>query len=73
MIINKELLATWESLRSPNDSKKMMAIYKEQYPNEYVYVEKFNLPLRVGKCNDKVFKVIADYYQQKQELINQYI
>jgi hypothetical protein len=35
--------------------------------------ETFNRAFREGKCRDEVFEVMASFYQEKAELIKQYI
>ncbi len=67
MIIPKELLAKWKVLRSPGDAEKM----SEQLPGSAA--ETFNRAFRDEKCRDEVFKVIADFYESKAELVKQYL
>jgi hypothetical protein len=67
MIIAKELLDKWTALRSPEDSKKMAERLEGGYP------VLFSRAFRDGKCNDDVFKVMAEYYAEKAKLIKQYL
>lgn len=67
MIIAKELLDKWVALRSPEDTKKMADKLEGGYP------ELFARAFREGKCNDDVFKVMADFYEEKAKLIKEYL
>jgi hypothetical protein len=67
MVIAKNLLDKWKVLRSPEDTAKLV----ELMPGSYA--ELFQRAFRDGKCNDDVFKVMADYYKQKAELIKEYL
>ncbi len=37
------------------------------------YAEIFNRAFREGKCNDDVFKIIADFYEEKATIIKEYL
>jgi hypothetical protein len=37
------------------------------------YPEVFSRAFRDGKCNDSVFKIMAEYYDEKAELVKQYL
>lgn len=67
MTIPEKLMKKWEVLRTPGDSAKM-ADGKEGY-----YSEIFNRAFREGKCNDDVFKIMADFYEEKANLIKEYL
>lgn len=67
MIIPKKLLKKWEALRSPGDAAKMAKKI------EGGYAEVFHRAFRQGKCNDDVFKVMSDFYEEKAELIKAYL
>lgn len=67
MILPKELIEKWQVLKSPGDAAKM-AERAPEYSDET-----FNRAFRDGKCNDDVFKVIADFYEEKANLIKQYL
>lgn len=67
MQIPEKLLKKWKALRSPGDAAKMT----EKLPD--VSDETFNRALREGKCGDDVFKVLADFYEEKANLIKEYL
>jgi hypothetical protein len=67
MIITEELLDKWKALRSPEDTSKLAEKLEGGYP------ELFARAFRMGKCNDEVFKAMADYYDEKASLIKQYL
>ena len=67
MEIPKKLIAKWKVLRSPGDSEKMADRL------EGSAAETFNRAFREGKCRDDVFKTMADFYEQKTELIKEYL
>lgn len=67
MVITKELLDKWNALRSPEDIKKMAEKLEGGYPRL------FYRAFRDGKCNDDVFKVMAEYYNEKAALVKQYL
>jgi hypothetical protein len=67
MEIPEKLRKKWEALRSPGDGEKMA----ENLPN--AAAETFNRAFREGKCRDEVFKVMADFYEEKANLIKEYL
>lgn len=67
MIIEEKLLDKWKALRSPEDTGKMADKMEGGYP------ELFARAFRDGKCNDDVFKVMADFYEEKAKLIKEYL
>lgn len=67
MVIPKKLIDKWQVLRSPGDSEKMADRL------EGSAAETFNRAFREGKCRDEVFKVMADFYNEKAEFIKQYV
>lgn len=67
MTIARELLKKWEVLRSPEDTAKLAEKMEGSYP------ELFSRAFRTGKCNDAVFKVMADFYEEKAQLIKEYL
>lgn len=67
MIIAKELLKKWKALRSPEDTGKLA----KKVPGGYK--ELFARAFRDGKCNDEVFKAMADFYEAKAKLIKEYV
>lgn len=67
MLIEKKLLEKWKRLRSPEDTGKLAELMDGGYP------ELFTRAFRDGKCNDEVFKIMAEYYEKKADLIKQYL
>lgn len=67
MIIPEKLIKKWEVLRTPGDSDKMADKL------EGSAAETFNRAFRLGRCNDNVFKVMADFYEEKAQLIKDYL
>lgn len=67
MIIEKQLLEKWSALRSPEDTKKLAEKMDGGYPELFARV------FREGKCNDSVFKLMADFYEEKANLIKEYL
>lgn len=67
MEIPDKLLKKWQALRSPGDSEKMA----DKLPGSAA--ETFNRAFREGKCRDDVFKVMADFYEEKANLIKEYL
>ena len=67
MIIDKKLLAKWEVLRSPEDTSKLSEKIEGSYP------ELFARAFRFGKCSDDVFKVMAEFYEEKAKLVKEYL
>lgn len=67
MIIEKELLDKWKALRSSEDTTKLAEKMENGYP------EIFMRAFREGKCNDDIFKIMADFYEEKANLIKQYL
>ena len=64
MILDKQ---KWGKLRSPKDSQTMSDNNTGYYP------EAFNRAFRTGVCNDDVFKIMAEFYKQKGELVKEYL
>lgn len=67
MIIPEKLLKKWEVLRSPGDAEKMA----DRLPG--AAAETFNRAMRLGKCRDEVFKVLAEFYEEKANTIKEYL
>lgn len=67
MKIPDKILKKWEVLRSPDDSQKLA----ERLPGSTV--ETFQRAFREKKCRDDVFKVMADLYEEKANLIKEYL
>lgn len=67
MEIPKELIEKWKVLRSPGDSEKMSGRLLGSAP------ETFNRAFRENKCRDEVFKIMAEFYEEKANMIKEYI
>lgn len=67
MEIPAKLLHKWEVLRSPGDAEKMA----EKLPG--TAAETFNRAFRKNKCRDEVFRVMAEFYEEKAKLIKEYL
>jgi len=67
MEIPEKLRKKWEALRSPGDGDKMAEKL------EGSAAETFNRAFREGKCRDEVFKVMAEFYEEKAKLIKEYL
>ncbi len=66
MQIPEELLSKWKALRSQDDTEK---IAEDAKTTSQTIRNAFNW----GKCSDEVFKCMAAYYENKAEVIKQYI
>jgi len=67
MVIPDKILKKWEALRSYGDADKMA----ESLPG--TAAETFNRAFRLGRCRDEVFRVMADFYEEKARLIKEYL
>lgn len=67
MEIPAKLLHKWEALRSPGDAEKMA----DKLPG--TAAETFNRAFRKNKCRDEVFKVMAEFYEEKAKLIKEFL
>lgn len=67
MVIPDKILKKWLALKSPGDADKMA----EKLTGSAA--ETFNRALREGKCRDEVFKIMADFYEEKANLIKEYL
>lgn len=67
MVIPDKILKKWEALRSPGDADKMA----EKLPG--TAAETFNRAFRQGKCRDEVFKIMGIFYDEKAQLIKEYL
>lgn len=67
MVIPDKILKKWVALRSPGDADKMTEKAQGESPDT------FNRAFRSGKCRDEVFKVMADFYEEKAKLIKEYL
>lgn len=68
MTIPDKLLKKWELLRSPGDSGKIV----ERLGGTAVE-ETINRAFREGKCRDEVFEVMAAFYEEKGNIVKQYL
>ena len=67
MEIEEKLLEKWKVLRSPEDTGKMVEKLDGSYP------ELFNRAFKNGRCNDEVFKVMAEFYEEKAEFVKEFL
>lgn len=67
MDIPKRMLERWKALQSPGDAGKMVSKVERGYP------EMFLRALRIGRCSEEVFKVMAKYYADKAKMIKEYL
>jgi hypothetical protein len=67
MKIPEKILKKWEVLRSPGDSEKLA----ERIPGSTP--ETFQRAFRERKCRDEVFEAMAAFYQEKSDLVKQYL
>lgn len=67
MIIPDKIIKKWEVLRTQGDAAKMAERMEKGYP------EIFNRAFKQKKCNDDVFKIMADFYEEKANLIKEYL
>lgn len=67
MEIPEKLLKKWKTLRSAGDAEKMSEKLEKSA------AETFNRAFREGKCRDEVFQVMAEFYEEKAELIKTYL
>lgn len=67
MTIPDKLKSKWIALRSPGDADRIAEKTQGVTP-DYI-----NRSIRSGKCRDEVFKVIAEFYEEKANLIKEYL
>ncbi len=67
MEVPEKLIKKWQALRTPGDSDKMSDRL------EGTAAETFNRAFREGKCRDDVFKIMAEFYEEKAALIKEYL
>ena len=65
MQIDNLTLTKWKALKSPADTKAMCDLLPGSAP--VTFSRAFNL----GKCNDKVFEIMATFYKAKAETLKQ--
>ena len=71
MNVDTQLQEKWEVLRSKGDSAKIVAFAAKR--NYEVTVRGVNQALRDGNMSDELFEVIADFYQQKADMVAAYL
>ena len=67
MQIQKEILEKWKQLRSFGDGTKIAAA------NPGIAKMLVSKAFKKGECNDEVFKAMAEFYQEKEKQISQYL
>ena len=67
MEIPQKLINKWKALRTAGDAVKMA----EKVENGYA--ETFNRAFRIGRCSDDVFKIMAEFYEEKANLVKEYL
>ena len=67
MVIPDKILKKWKTLRSPGDADKLAE------KSDGISPDTFNRSFISGKCRDEVFKVMADFYEEKAKLIKEYL
>jgi len=67
MVIPDKILKKWLALRSPGDADKLSERSGDISPDT------FNRAFTTGKCRDEVFKVMAAFYEEKANLIKEYL
>lgn len=73
MEIPKRMLDRWKVLKSPEDGKLLTERFKSFHPDTNAHPEYFRRALVQGKCNDRVFEVMAAFYSEKANLIKEYL
>lgn len=70
MEVPQELLEKWKMLRAHGDTEKIAASMPEDVR---VSDETIRRVFAQGQCNDDVFKAMAAFYEERSELIKQYL
>lgn len=76
MTIPNQLIEKWKVLRSEADAEKIVIKASEGIKDVQgfsVSVVTVRTALRDGKSTDELFKVIAEYYEEKAKMIKEYI
>lgn len=68
MKIPEELMKRWQDLRTYGDNKKIAESTGDKI-NEMAVSRAFTS----GECPDDTFQAIADFYKEKEKLVNQYL
>lgn len=67
MIIPEKLMQKWKVLKSKGDGEKLA----ERLAG--TAAETFNRAFREGKCRDEVFAIMAEFYEEKANLIKEFL
>jgi hypothetical protein len=70
MEVPKELLEKWKQLRAHGDTEKIASSMPEE---TRVSDETIRRVFSQGQCNDDVFKAMASFYEERAEMIKQYL
>lgn len=68
MKIPTELLSRWKELRSHGDLQKIVESIDDKVSDSTISNAFIN-----GQCNDEVFEAMAEYYKEKEAMINGYL
>jgi hypothetical protein len=71
MTIPDKLIEKWMLLRSQGDGVKIAELAATE--GIECSDETVNRALRTGKVNDDLFKLMAEYYEQKAEMVKAYL
>lgn len=67
MKIPEELMKKWLDLRTQGDGKKIVE------KNDGITENDVSRAFTTGSCSDNIFKIIADFYKEKENLIKEYL
>lgn len=70
LTIPKEIKDMWTSLKSHGDSKILVERAKEIGLD--ISDETINRAHRTGRCSEDVFRLMGEFYKEREELINQF-
>jgi hypothetical protein len=68
MQIPPKVLKKWEALKSEGDPQKIAETVAGGCTSQTI-----RNAFRTGKCSDEIFKAIGKFYEEKLELIKEYI
>jgi hypothetical protein len=71
MTVPQEISDKWKALRSAGDAAKI--VERADQAGIKTSEELVNRAIRIGKVNDDLFKVIGDFFNEKAEMIKQYV
>lgn len=66
MTIPNEILSKWALMKSQGDAVKIAE-------NSGISAETIRRALRSGQASNEVFEAIAEFYAEREDMINQYI